>query len=513
MLRRRSGDVPAHVQASLRCALDRDPASRFDTLAAFADALTRPGVPLPVRTKPRIALARSIAVLPFSDRSATADGEFLGDGIAEDLIGALSRLEGVRVVARGSAFAFKESTKDPKDIAAELGVDAVLTGTVRRHGTRLRISADLVEGGTGYALWSDRYDRELTDVFDVQDEITRAILARLSAQLLGVGRRLIEAPTANIDAYQAYLRGRFEWNERTEAGLQRAVEHHSTAVALDPSFALAHAGLADARLLLVVYGLRAPHDVLADAAHDADHALALVPDLAEALTARASVRAFRARDWAGAERDYAAALDSREAYATAHQWWAMHLLAPLGRFAEARVRLGRARELDGLSPAIATSAGLLRYFERDHPQAVAEFDLVLGTHARFGLAHLGRGLALSALGAHEEALAALERAHLLMGHSPEAGAALGVAFAAAGQSGAAKEQLYELDELAASRYVSPVLTAQVAAALGDTARALSALDDAHAAGAAELALIGVRPEFDALRGLPRFEAIRRALQV
>ena len=275
----------------------------------------------------------------------------------------------------------------------------------------------------------------------------------------------------------------------------------------DPDFALAHAGLADARLVLAIYGVRAPIDVIPGARADAERALALRADSAEALAARASVRALYDENWEGAERDYLAALAAHEQYATAHQWFAMHLLGPRGRFAEARVRLARARELDPLSAAIGASAGLLRYYERDHEQALVEFALVLERHPQFSLAHLGRGLTLSALGRHRDAIEALRAATLFSASSPEAVSALAFAQARGGEVAAAREGLAALGALAATRYVSATLLAQVHAGLDEVAPALDRLEQARAARATDLSFLGHRPTFDSLRAESRFRLL------
>ncbi|MBL8996596.1 MAG: protein kinase [Gemmatimonadetes bacterium] len=514
-LQDRAAEVPEHVAEALQLALHRDPSGRFATLSEFSDALTRSTPAQGRASARRLATppAHSLAVLPFEDRSATADSEFLSDGITEDLISALSRVDGLRVVARSSSFSFKGTTRDVKDVAAELGVTSVLAGSVRRSGSRVRITSDLVNGQDGFTLWSERFDRELTDVFDVQDEISRSIVTTLTATILGGQKRLVEAPTASMEAYQAYLKGRFEWNERTEPSLRRALEHLEEAVKLDPGFALAHAGLADARLGLAIYGVGAPAQLFPAARADVERALQLDADSAEALTARASVRAYFDHDWEGAERDYRAALAVREQYATAHQWYAMHLLGPRGRFDEVRVRLARARELDPLSAAIGASGGLIRYFEGDHEQALSEFALVLAQHPRFGLAHFGRGLALSALGRDAESAEALQAALLVAGLMPEIVSVLAFVQARAGDTAAARRALASLEELSATRYVSPALLAQVHMGLGDRARALDLLEAALAARATEITMIGYRHPFAELRDDPRFVAIRTEIGV
>ena len=502
-------DVPPHVADAIHRALEREPADRFAQIAEFADALSSAQPVLPARPHGRAQAAQgvSIAVLPFANRSGAADDEFLSDGISEDLIYALSRLPGLRVVARTSAFAFKGRAVDLRAIGAELGVGAVLDGSVRRQGARLRITADLIDVATGFALWSERYDREQGDVFAVQDEITRAIVDTLKVRLLGDAPRLVDTPTTDFAAYESYLKGRFEWNQRTEASMRRGIEQMQRAIATDPRFVLAHSGLADTYITLAVYGAGRADTLLVQARESAERALLMAPTLAEALTARASVRALLDHDWDGAERDYVQALTIREQYATAHQWYAMHLLAPRGRFTEARARIARARELDPLSAPIATSAAILRLYERDHPQAVAEFRLVIAQHPAFPLAHYALGGSLSALGEHAEAVDVLRRAALLSGESPEVLSALACALAAAGDPGEARALLARLERTALERYVSPVLLAQVYAVVGEPMRALDELDRAAAMKSVEMPYLHLRAPLDALHDEPRFRAL------
>jgi len=508
-----AADLPAHVAGAIHRALEREPADRFAQISEFAEALSSAQPLLPARAPGRGQAARdvSVAVLPFANKSGVADDEFLSDGISEDLIHALSRLPGLRVVARTSAFAFKGRAMDVRHIGAELGVGAVLDGSVRRAGARLRITADLIDVGTGFALWSERFDREQGDVFAVQDEITRAIVDTLKVRLLGDAPRLVDTPTSDFDAYESYLKGRFDWNQRTEAAMRRGIEQMQRAIATDARFVLAHSGLADAYITLAVYGAGRSDTLMAQARESADRALQMAPTLAEALTARASVKALLDHDWAGAERDYVQAITIREQYATAHQWYAMHLLAPRLRFAEARARLGRARELDPLSAPIATSAAILRQYERDHEQAVAEFQLVIAQHPGFHLAHYAMGGSLLALGRHADAVEAMRRAALLGGESLEVLSALACALAAAGEPGEARELLTRLEHTSLERYVSPVLLAQVHAALGQTTRALDELERAAAMKSAELPLLHLRVPFYPLRDEPRFVAIVSAV--
>jgi len=503
--------VPPHVADALIRALARDPDARFATVDAFAEALRTESVSTPSMMMRRpvnsVPVERSIAVLPFANNGSSAEDEFLSDGISEDLMHALSKLPGLRVVARTSAFAFKGKSLDARTIGESLGVRALLSGTVRRHGVRIRITADLVDVETGFSVWSERYDRERADVFDVQDEITRAIVDALKMRLLGEPSRLVDAPTVNVDAWEAYLHGRFHWNQRSAAGLRLSVEHLRRAVSIDPNFVLAHAGLADAYITQTIYGHARPDHTMPLALAATTRALQLDPSAAEALTARGSIRALYSYARADAERDFLAALTLREQYATTHQWYAMHLLAPQSRFVDARARLARARALDPLSPAIAASSGILRFFERDYEQAVAEYRAVLTQHPGFDFAEYLLGQAYTAMERFDDAVLVLRHAAHASQRSTEVVAALACAVALSGDEISARELLQELQLRSESTYVSAALLAQIHLALGERELALDALEQALTMRAMEMPLLAVRPAFDALKGDPRFERV------
>jgi serine/threonine-protein kinase len=505
-------ELPPHVENALLKALEREREQRFASVAEFADALTAAPAQRTSARHSAAATAPSIAVLPFVNGSADSENEYFSDGISEDLIHALSKLPNLRVLGRTSTFAFRGRAHDVRAIGAELGVANVLTGSVRRAGNRIRLTTDLIDVKTGFSLWSEQFDRELTDVFAVQDEITRAIVDILRVRLLGEAVRLVDTPTANFNAYESYLKGRFEWGQRTAASMQRAIDYLHRAIDQDPAFALALATLADCYVTLAIYGARSPAAVMPHAIAAVDQALRAEPRSADALTARASVRALYRFEWARAEDDYLAALAEREQSPLTHQWYAMHMLAPRGRMAEARSHVARARELDPLSPTISTSAAILRLFDRDAARAVHELTLVIAQHPTFGLAHYFHGIALSELGRHTEAVAALEYALLLSGASAEARCALGCAHARAGNAKAARENLATLQRSARDAYVSPVLIAQLHLALDEREQALDLIESALAERATDLVWLTVRSSFDPLRGNPRFTAVLRALE-
>jgi serine/threonine-protein kinase len=506
--------IPGGVDEVVARALTRDRMERYATVTEFAralrEALTGEG-PAATRSTRASRAPASIAVLPFVNTSGAPENDFLCDGISDELIHALAKVPGLRVVARTSAFAFKGSTEDARSIAGKLHVQSLLEGSLRRAGDRLRITTQLVDAATGFQIWSERFDREINDVFEVQDEITLSIVSSLRLELMPAAET--GATTRNLRAYERYLEARFLWNQRTESGMRRSLDLFEEAIALDPSFAPALGAQAAALVTLGIYGQREPSAVMSSARAAADKALAINPVLAEALTARACIRAMHDWDWTGAEEDFRRAIESDGQSPTARQWFAMNLLVPLGRFDEARRHVTLAREADPLSPVVALGWGLIHYFERDFERAIDAYRQLLERSPEFGIAHFFLGQALLDARRPEDALSHLQRSIDLAGETPEAMAMLGVAHALAGREPEARAAMAALQARAATSYVSPVLVAQLHVALGETGAALDCLTGARDVRATDLVWIGVRPAFDAIRLEPRFENLARSISL
>jgi serine/threonine-protein kinase len=502
--------VPPDVETALARALATKAEDRFATAAEFAAALesSAGGVPRPGAGAPAGG-GSSIAVLPFVNVSTDPDSEIFSDGIAEELTNALSRLEGLRVVARASAFAFKGTQEDVREIGRRLGVVTVLEGSVRRAGNHVRVTAELVSVADGYRLWSERYDRQLDDVFAIQDEIAAAIADVLEARLLGAPKAYAQEPprTGDPRAYEHYLRGRHLWNERTTSALERSVEEFQRALAIDPQHAPSYAAIADSYVILGVYSHRPQDEVMPQARAAAEQALAIDASLAEAHTALACVRALYEWDWAAADALFRRAIASNPQYATAHQWYAMNCLVPQGRFDAAQAELERALALDPLSLAVNTSVGLRAFYARELASATAALRKTLELNPQFGAAHYFLGHALMAMGRYDEAIAVLERAVTLQEGSAETTAALATAHALAYRRPQADALLADLERRSREAYVSPALLAQVHLGLTDHAAALERLEEAAARRTADLVWLKVHPIYDPVRGHPRFRAL------
>ena len=467
--------------------------------------------------------ARSIVVLPFRNMSAQPENEYLSDGFSEDLIIRLSKAGALRVISRTSAWQYKDGTRGARQIGQELGVAYILTGSVRRSGERLRIAAQLVDARDDDHLWAETYDRDVVDLFDIQADVATSIISAVDDRISprggprpewsrsGSTTTALEAtrgPTTDMECYDAYLKGRHHWNGRTAGDLDRSIEALSAAARCDPTFMLAHAGLADSYITLAIYGQRAPAEVMPLARSAANRALALAGEAAEGLTARACVSAVYEWDWRRAEAEFERAVSASPPYVTARMWYAMHHLLPLRRFEEARRHLDAALMLDPLSAPVRVSRAALTYYEGDYADAAADFRGAVQAHPEFALAHMLLGLSLLAAGAPEDALAPLERARTLSGASVETTVGLGRGLVAIGRTAEARALLAELSARAEREYVSAARVAQLEAALGDEEAALRSLQRAVDARASDLVWLDVTSAFDQVRDAPRYRALR-----
>lgn len=449
-----------------------------------------------------IDTGNSLAVLPFANLGSEADAYF-ADGITEDIIAAVSCCQLLRVISRTSVMQYRSTARSIPDIARELDVAFVLEGSVRRAGDRVRIVAQLIDASSDEHRWAETYDRELDDVFAIQSDVARHVAQAVHAELTAAQQARIErAPTRRLDAYDAYLRGRHLWNQRTAHAIQEGIEWLEQAIAIDPNFALAHAALAESHVVLALYGAAAPAQSMPLATAAAERALQLDAGLAQALTPLAAVKLHYEWDWTGAERLFAQATAATGAYATAHHWYA-NLLAAGGRFDEARASLERARTLDPLSPAVLTNAGVISYHAREWDRAREELEAVIARSPTFALAHLFLGLTLDGAGRFDDAVSALRAAVQFSGSSVEARAALACALAHTGDATGARALL---DAFAAEPYVSPMQRTYVLAALGDVTAAATQLAAAVDARVPELVWIRVRPLLDPLRETAAYRA-------
>ncbi len=496
-------DVPEEVARALARALAKEPAQRFQSPGSFADALaTTPG--RHTMAAPGVHLRRRVAVLPFVNTGGDPDSEYFSDGMTDELITALAQVEGLEVVSRTSAFAFKGAREDVRAIAARLEAAAVVEGTVRRAGERLRVTVQLTDGITGQLQWSQRYDRTMGDLFDMQDTIVRSVVGALRAALApDIGPAVAHRYTDNVEAYGHYLRGRFHWNLRTASALVEAIQCFESAIAADPSFALAYTGLADAYALQIDYRVVPVEEGLARARAMAEHALALDDSLAEAHTSLAWVKFIYDWDWEDAEREFRRAIDLNPRYATARQWAAWPLLVR-GRPDEALAEAQMAAELDPASVSIRRSLGWLLYYLRRYEEALDHLRRALDMNPTSEETLRIMGLILLQLGRFDESETALRQAVALSPSPDYALATLGYLKGRTGEPERALEILESLETEARSRYVSPVGLTVLRLGLGDTDGAFAALEQAFGERRGWMAYLRVEPMFDPIRGDPRF---------
>ena len=455
---------------------------------------------------PRVEEA-SVAVLPFLDLSPSADQAYLSDGMTEELIGQLSRVEGLKVPARTSSFQFRDGRTDVREIGRRLGVEHVIEGSVRRAGDRLRVTVQLVSTANGYEIWSETYDRPIDDVLAVQDEIGKAIVASLPLQLSGSGGSDVgQAPIADVEAYELYLRGRFFANRRTDEALDMAAEYYRQAIAIDPGFARAHAGLAET---FIATRQSAPRERFERGREAALAALAIDSTLAEAHTAMGWIEMWYDRDWAAADRHFQRALASNPNYLWAHQWYSAYLSA-VGRLEEALTSIRTAHRIDPLSVTTITHIGSTLFWLRRYDEALAEYGKALELDPDFFMAHWGRSRALLQMGRYREATEALEpRGTDYVGFFRLG--LLGHAHAAAGRESEARRVLDDLEARAREgTYVAPTEFAAIYIGLGDFERALDWLER-HEADRGARIFLRVDPMFDPLRSDPRFVRLLQRL--
>ena len=498
--------IPRALDAVVRKALSRTAVDRYDTAGEFADALEQ------ARTAPAgvggaVPAEHSIAVLPFGNLSADPENEYFSDGVTEEIINALSRVEGLHVAARTSSFAFKDRAAEVSEVGSTLNVATVLDGSVRTAGNRIRITTQLVNAADGYHLWSERYDREMGDVFAIQDEIARAIVNTLKVKLLGErDAPLVKEATKNVEAYTHYLKGRYHWNKRTQAELLKGINHFDAAVDEDGTFALAYAGLADSHNILGFYDFAPPREAFPRAKAAALKALEMDEGLAEAHAALAYELLYYDWDFVKAEQSLLRAMELNPSYAIAPHYHGNYLVA-MGDFNEADSAFRRARKLDPLSLIIIAASGWAMYHARRHEEAVALLRGAIELNPDFFLAHLWLAWTLSQMQRFDEATAEAERARALSNDAPIAISALGQAYALSGARKRAAAVLEQMHGKAGERYVSPYYVAGVHAALKDRAAALEWLERAFEERSHSLVFLKVDPVMEPLRGEPEFAAL------
>ncbi len=472
-------DLDPAVERAILHSLQKDPRRRPASARAVADALVARETPSP-GSPPRESPPEckpSLAVLPFVNMNADHENEFLSDGITEDLIMALSRLKDLRVPARTSSFAFKGKNEDIRRIGQLLNVETVLEGSVRKSGNRLRVTAQLVKVRDGFHLWSERYDREMKDVFDIQDDISRAVVAALAVQLGGqADAKLVRPQTASLEAYELCVKGRGHWNQRG-LGLKKGLYYFELALLEDPNYALAWSGLADAYFMLGVYDFLPFRETLAKAKTAAEKAVALDDNSAEAHCSLGVVLGWFDWDLYGSEQHLLKALELNSNYTQARSWYGW-ILSLMGRDQESIAQNRRAVEGDPLSRTAHAYLGLSFNSMRSFAEAIPPLRRSLELDPNFAISHQQLGRAYWFLGDRKAALGELHRAVELSGRLPMFLATLGQALALSGEVGQARQIQRELAERTIPAPTRPYFLSHLHAALGENDLAFAALERA-----------------------------------
>ncbi len=448
----------------------------------------------------------SIAVLPFTNLSAAAENEYFCDGLAEELLNALTRVRDLRVVARTSAFSFKHQQLDVREIGRRLNAATILEGSVQRTGNRVRILTQLINTADGYHLWSERFDREMDDIFAIQDEIAGVIIDKLKVKLLPNEKSaVVKRFTDNVDAYHLYLKGRYFWNRRFAPGaMEKALEHFEQAIGTDPRYGLAYSGVADCYNLQGLFQFRAPHKTFPRALAAAEKALEIDNTIAEAHTSLAFAKMLYAWDWPGAEREFKQALELNPGYAWGHLWYAQYLSA-MARFAEAIDEVKQAKDLDPLSISINANVGWVLYWAREYKAAVQQLEKTIELEPNFGLAYTYLGYTLVELEQYDEAVSAFQKSIERTGRMPLAIVGLGYAYSRAGRSAETQKVIQELKALCRELDISPSMWACIYIGLGDRKTALEHLNQAYEERSPLMTWVKVYPWFHGVRSEPGFQ--------
>jgi TolB-like protein/tetratricopeptide (TPR) repeat protein len=508
--------VPPAVGRALVRALAKTPADRFRTAAEFAAALAAGGERAEMAASVA-AGAASIAVLPFLNLGGDPENEYFSDGLAEDIIDALTQVPGLRVMARTSAFAFRGKEADVREIGARLNVAHILEGSVRRAGNRLRVTAQLVKVTDGYHLWSQRFDREMTDVFAIQDEISQAIVEKLRVRLAG-GGPLVKRYTENPAAYDLCLKARHHLLKMTPEGREAGRRYCEQAIALDPDYAVAYVVLAESHLWSAFWGSTDPREAFPRAKAAALEALRLDETIADAHSALGTVLGSGEFDWRGAEREFRRALElspSSAAIRYDYAWcYAMWFLFPLGRVEEALGEMRRALELDPLDPFYNMLVGYLLHSTRQFEPAVAQLRHAIDLDPTFFFAHWFLSGTYLFNGRLDEAIAAAEKANELSGRHALTLGSLGGVYGRAGRTAEARQVLEELTARRQSTYVPASALAFVHGGLGEPDQSLAWIETAIAERD-PIVVTGLTsaPTYDRLRSHPAYPALLRKMNL
>ena len=420
---------------------------------------------------------KSIAVLPFENRSEDKANAYFAEGVQDEILTRLSKIADLKVISRTSTQHYKSAPENLPEIAKQLGVAHILEGSVQKSGDAVRVNVQLIKAANDSHVWAETFDRKLTDIFSVESDVAKAIADQLRAHITRQEEQVIAAkPTKNIEAYDAYLRGRYFWNKRTSDGIKHAIEHFRQSIERDPNFALGYVGLADSYIALTFYNFAAPHETMPKAKESAIKALALDNTLAEAHASLAHILMNYDWNWSAAEKEFKRSIELKPDYATAHEWYAIHYLTATGRLEEAVQEMKKALELEPASLVMNTFMGATLYYAGRYDEAIDQCRRTIEMDPNFAVAHWHLGLAYEQKQVLDAATEEFKKAISLSGGSPLMKAALGRAYAKSQKKHEANEMLNELNELSKQQYVSAYEVATIYVALGNNEQAFQLLD-------------------------------------
>jgi TolB-like protein/Tfp pilus assembly protein PilF len=446
-----------------------------------------------------------LAVLPLENLSGDPSQEYFADGMTEELTTNLAKIKSLRVISRSSAMQYRKTQKPLAEIARALRVDAVVEGSVARSGDKVRITAQLIEARTDQHVWAEVYNRDLRDVVTLQGEVARDIAQKIRIAVTPEERaQLTGARRINPEAYEAYLKGRYYWNKRTEEAMRRAIPYFEQSMSKDPNYPLAHDGLADCWLSLGWYGYVSPKEAFPRGKAEAMRALELDDSLAEAHTSLAFANMNYDWNWPAAEREFRKAIELNPNYANAHHWFGDYLSA-VGQHEQAIAESRRALELDPLSPIINAWLGWRYYFARQFDRAIDQYRETLEIDPNFVPVHLVLGQAYEQKGMLKEAIAELEKASSLSKGAPLYASSLAHAYAVAGRRSETETMLHQADERAQHAYVPSFHVAIMYAGLGRKDETIAWLERGYQERSAWMVWLKVDPRFDFVRSDARFQ--------
>jgi serine/threonine protein kinase/tetratricopeptide (TPR) repeat protein len=534
-------NVPPEFERMIRKCLEKHPDRRYQSsqellidlknLLRDIDSGARPPQPTtfdlnrPTQTLQRPPSRRraidSLAILPLINLNGDSETDYLSDGISESLIHTLSQLPRLRVMARSTVFRYKVRTTgslhaqepDPMQVGRELNVRAVLIGRILQRDEQIIVKAELIDTLDGSHLWGGQVSRAMSDIHHIEEEMAGEIAEHLRLKLTGAQKkRLARRYTEDTTAYQLYLKGRYHWNRRTEEDLRKGIEYFEQAIALDPNYALAYAGLADSHTLMASYSTMPPRTAFLRAKATAMKALKLDPKLAEARVSLAHIRFWYEWEWAAAENEFKQAIALNAAYGTAHLWYAL-FLAAMRRGDEAIAEVRRAMELEPLSPVVNLNVARVYYFAQKYDDAIEQCHKTLAMAPGYSLAHRRLGMIYEQKQMYRESVAEFEKALQLVPHDTETMSAMGHAYAAWGRTTDAEMSLVTLNELSSRLYVSPYSMARAYFGVGNLDEGFAYLEKTYRERHGILVYINVEPVFDSVRDDPRFHDLLRRMEL